>query len=280
VKAAQLTPVESRYDREREFHDKEFSEGARRVVDKFYSVTRASRGAYEAYLASHAAGKRVLEYGCGQGSHAFFLAERGAEVTGIDISGEAIRQSRERAEREGVENVEFRVMNAEELEFEDGSFDLVCGTGIIHHLALDRAFAEIARVLGESGSAVFSEPLGHNPLINLYRRLTPTLRTRDEHPLRMADLDVARRHFRTVEPHFFHLQSLAAVPFRHTRAFPPLVDALEASDRVLFRTLPFTRRFAWQVVLVLAEPALSAVGRVQHPEAVPRDRAEERRAAL
>jgi SAM-dependent methyltransferase len=246
--------VQPRLDRERAFHDKEFSEGARRVVERFYAVTRSSRAAYESQIAVDSAGARVLEYGCGQGSHAFFLAHRGAYVTGIDISGEAIRQSRERAEREGIRGAEFLVMNAEQLEFDDESFDLVCGSGIIHHLDLDAAWSEVARVLRPGGRAVFREPLGHNPLINLYRRVTPNLRTPDEHPLRIEDLRVAHRYFTSVRASYFHLLSLAAVPLRSTPVFSTLLGVLDTADRSLFHVLPASRRWAWQVILTLAEP--------------------------
>lgn len=246
--------ADSRLDREKAFHDREFSEGARHVVDKFYSVTRGSRELYEQYLADHADGSDVLEYGCGLRNYAVYLAQRGSRVTAIDLSDEAIRQSQERAREAGFDAIDFRAMNAEQLELADDSFDLVCGEGILHHLDLDRAFAEVARVLRPGGSAIFIEPLGHNPVINLYRSRTPSLRTPDEHPLLLGDFDVARRYFGAVDPQFFHLQALAAVPFRDRGFFGPLLGGLEAADRTLFRAVPYARRFAWQVVLRLAAP--------------------------
>jgi ubiquinone/menaquinone biosynthesis C-methylase UbiE len=81
----------------------------------------------------------------------------------------------------GVVNAQFDVMNAEELEFEDAAFDVIFGSGIIHHLDVPRAYSELARVLAPGGSAVFVEPLGHNPLIRVFRNRTPELRTPDEH---------------------------------------------------------------------------------------------------
>ena len=58
----------------------------------------------------------------------------------------------------------YLAMNPEHLDFGDGAFDVVCGTGILHRLDLGRALAEVARVLRPSGSAVFVEPLGCSPL--------------------------------------------------------------------------------------------------------------------
>ena len=58
-----------------------------------------------------------------------------------------------------------------------------------------RGAREIARTLKPGGTALFIEPLGHNPAHQLYRRMTPSMRTADEHPLLQSDLASARRHF-------------------------------------------------------------------------------------
>lgn len=243
-----------RLEREREFHDRSFGEGSRSSASRFYSIEAPNRSFYEEFLAQRASGE-VLEYGCGPGSLAFFLAERGAHVTGIDISPVAIEQARAKAEKLGVaDRTRFEVMNAEDLQFEPGSFDLVCGTGILHHLELDDAFAELARALKPGGEAVFIEPLGHNPVINLYRRLTPSMRTEDEHPLLSADLDTAGRYFGKFELRYFHLTTLLAIPARGRRRFDALVGALARFDEAVFRRLPLARKHAWMVGMVLAEP--------------------------
>lgn len=140
----------------------------------------------------------MLEYGCGTGSKAFALAHTGAHVVCIDISGVGVAEATARAERDGV-RADFVQMDAEALGYSFGAFDLVCGSGIFHHLDMERSLAEVRRVLKPEGTAVFYEPLGTNPIINLYRRLTPSMRTPDEHPLVPADFDLMRRHFREVE---------------------------------------------------------------------------------
>lgn len=224
------------------------------MLSPYYSIVGASRALYEDLLRARGAGRDVLEYGCGPGSYAFFLADLGASVLGIDISTTAIEQAQAAARERGAESVEFRRLNAESLELPDDSFDLVCGTGILHHLDLDRAYSEIVRTLRPGGSAVFIEPLGHNPLINRFRRKTPTLRTEDEHPLRVEDLELARSYFEEVDWRPFHLLSLGAVPLRRTRAFGAIVRSLDAADRLLFRLAPPLAKHAWQAVLVFAGP--------------------------
>lgn len=210
---------------------------------------------YEELLTlSGTAGKRVLEYGCGPGSQAFFLARQGAEVTGIDISDIAIAQAAERARAEGVaERCRFEVMNAEETTFDDDQFDLVCGTAILHHLDLDSAYAEIARLIKPTGRAVFVEPMGHNPAINAYRRRTPELRTEDEHPLLARDLELIDSYFEEAEVTYFNLLTLLAVPLRGTRGFDPIVAALGAVDQAIFR-VPAARKYAWMVLISLSKP--------------------------
>lgn len=244
-----------RLARERAFHDQAFSEQTRATVRRFYSVNGALRRWYDDTLAVHAAGADALEYGCGPGSAAFALARQGARVTGIDLSPVAIELATRTAREEQPDaQMGFEVMDAEHLTFADDRFDLVCGSGILHHLDLERAYSELARVLRPDGVAVFIEPLGHNPAINWYRSRTPELRTVDEHPLLMGDLAQARAHFGVVETRFFTLTSLAAVPLRDKAMFPRIVGALDALDRAVFTAVPPTRRWAWMVGMVMRAP--------------------------
>jgi SAM-dependent methyltransferase len=247
---------EERKQREAEFHDHSFASGARdEIWSRYYGVSQGSFDYYEGYLADHARGSAVLEYGCGVGASAHRLVDNGAaSVTGIDISPVAVEQASARARAGGYESLAFRVMDAENLDFPSDSFDLICGTGILHHLDIGGAYSELSRVLGPGGSAIFLEPLGHNPLINLYRRRTPEIRTPDEHPLRIADLDQAAGYFGSVTVRFFHLLSMLALPLRDARSFGRAVSALDRADRALFRAVPYMRRHAWQVVMVLRDP--------------------------
>jgi len=243
----------SRQQRERDFHNETFADGKRARAAKFYAIHRASQSAYERHIHERPERKNVLEYGCGSGSAAFDLAAAGARVTGIDISDVAIDMATRRSADLGLgDRMRFLVMDAEQLDFDDASFDLVCGSAILHHLDLRRAYAEIARVLRPGGYGVFVEALGHNPLINLYRRVTPELRTVDEHPLRVSDLELAKRYFSDASFAYFHLTSLVALPLRRQRAFPAVASALERADQALFSGIPYLRRYAWMAVLRLA----------------------------
>jgi ubiquinone/menaquinone biosynthesis C-methylase UbiE len=208
----------------------------------------------EELLLHECASKKVLEYGCGKGSSAFMLAGSNAKVTGIDISEVAIEQARQRAQMEGLsEHASFMVMDAENLEFPDNSFDVVCGSGILHHLNIERSLSEIYRVLTPEGKAIFAEPMGHNPFITLYRNMTPDKRTADEHPLLMKDITDAKRVFPVVEEKYFNACTLTLVPFRRTTFFENLLQYTYSIDNFLFSTFPVTRRLAWSVVLIMSK---------------------------
>ena len=120
----------------------------------------------------HAPGKRLLDFGCGTGEQSVRCAIAGAEVTGIDISPVSIHKAEEAANSAGVD-IDFRVMDAEFTTFDDSTFDLVLISGVLHHVDLNKAYPEIARILKPDGIAIAAEALGHNPLINLYRRRWP-----------------------------------------------------------------------------------------------------------
>lgn len=69
-------------------------------------------------------GCQLLDVACGSGQLALWPARDGIEVTGIDIAPHLIRRARARAQAEGL-NAQFLESDAEELPFEDGSFDIV-----------------------------------------------------------------------------------------------------------------------------------------------------------
>jgi SAM-dependent methyltransferase len=244
--------MDDRKIRERDFHNTVFGSETERQSNRFYALTTYSAAQYQQSLFSLATGRRLLEYGCGLDSYAFALA-RSSDVVAIDISPVAIDIARKAAQERGIP-IDLRTMDAETLEFEPSSFDVVCGKAILHHLDLERAYAEIARVLRPDGAAIFWEPLGHNPLINLYRARTPEERTPDEHPLRISDLKLAERFFTSVDVRFYHLATLAAIPLLSTRFAAPAARVLDSLDRMLFSIAPPARRYAWICILTLSGP--------------------------
>ncbi len=228
---------------------------------KFYSIETKSRDYVDKWIQSRCRGKRLLDYGCGNGEDSIFAAQQGAFVVGIDISDVSIANCKKRALSEGVsDRTEFMVMDAESLQFDDDTFDLVVEYGVLHHLDFSAAMREIQRVLKPNGEAICTEALAHNPLIRAYRNRTPELRTpwEVEHILTRKQIEMAEEWFAGVKPNFFHLATLAAVPFRKMPIFRPVLSCLETMDTVLLR-LPGIQWHAWQVVLELSTPRKDVV---------------------
>lgn len=253
--AMKALDTQRRLEAEREFHNRKFGEAQEnRGSSAIYELPRAAYRALERDLQPLAKGADILEYGCGDCSYVARLADWGGRVTAIDISDEAVETARVIAAEKGID-ARFAVMNAEELTFPDASFDVVVGRAILHHLDLEKAYASIARVLRPGGTAIFLEPMAHNPLIELYRRFTPHLRTVDEHPLLVKDFDLARRHFGTLELEYFTLLSMGAlVVSKVPKLFQPALKALDAADAGLFKVAPALGRFAWTAKMVMRKP--------------------------
>jgi SAM-dependent methyltransferase len=233
-------------DAERAFHNERFLHGDNREAQrKYYWAIEAATRRYWALVMQHSVAADVLEYGCANGERSRDLSGNAKTVKGIDISDVAIARA---TELNGLDNVRFYVMDAMNMTFKDKQFDLVFGSGIIHHLDTERSMKEISRVLRPNGHAIFLEPLGLNPVINVYRSLTPDARTRDEHPLRSNDFAVMRKYFGRVETDFYGLTALAAVPFRFTGFGKHMLDALTTIDRAAF-LIPGLRMMAWYILL-------------------------------
>lgn len=236
-------------ENEKKFHDKRFdgNDGNRKGARKFYSINYLITNRYKDIVKQYSKGKKLLEYGCGTGSSSIKWLESGAILTGIDISEEGIKKAIENISKAPY-TAEYFVMNAEETKFEDNSFDVVVGSGIIHHLNLKKSFKEISRILNNKGHAVFIEPLGHNPFINLYRLLTPKMRTTDEHPLTMKDIKLINDYFDKIEIEYFFIFTLLAVPFRNMSIFNSICKFLTKIDDILFK-IPLFRKYAWSVII-------------------------------
>jgi 2-polyprenyl-3-methyl-5-hydroxy-6-metoxy-1,4-benzoquinol methylase len=96
-------------------------------------------------------GKRVLEIGCGMGSHAQLLAGAGSDLSAIDLTPRAVETTRKRLTVNGLE-ADLKVMDAERMEFGDAQFDFVWSWGVIHHSAdTGRIIDEVHRVLKPGG---------------------------------------------------------------------------------------------------------------------------------
>lgn len=109
-------------------------------------------------------GTRILDVACGTGNAVIPAAQRGAEVTGLDLTPKLLEEARVRAAEAGVE-VALIEGDAEELPFEDNSFERVISVfGAMFAPDHQRAADELLRVCGPGGKVGFCAwtPLGLN----------------------------------------------------------------------------------------------------------------------
>jgi len=135
-------------------------------------------------------GERILELGCGIGSVVAELSRRGLDVTGTDISREAVAYGLKK-----YGNIRLEVQAAEALPYQDGSFDVVLSFDLLEHIArVDLHLDEVARVLRPGGYYLFQTPnkysnalfetLAHKSL--KWRRAHPSLHSPGQLKRRLA----------------------------------------------------------------------------------------------
>lgn len=120
---------------------------------------------------------RILEIGCGIGSIVAELSGQGYDITGTDISGEAIAYGLKK-----YGDIKLQVQPAQDLQFEDETFDVVLSFDLFEHIAqVDKHISEVYRVLRKDGLYLFQTPNKYSNVIfeTLYHK---SLKWRRAHP--------------------------------------------------------------------------------------------------
>lgn len=256
-----MTADQERLKAEAEFQNqrmRNIAEGHAEARDRFYYLADRAGRHYESLL-QDVAGKSVVVVGCSAGG-VTPLARRGAKkVIGIDISDEAIEQLRRAIARENLQQIaSAELMDAHNLSVADRSQDVICCTGVLHHLDVELAAASWARKLKSDGKVYMQEPMALNPAIALFRALTPSMRTKDEHPLLPRDIAILRKHFGRVEVHGYVLTSLLSLIWAYLPNVFSLRErslaVLERLDDLLLKICPPLSYLCWTSVIVLADP--------------------------
>ena len=153
----------------------------------FGRVFRAGRRA--AIDAAEAVGGRILEVGVGTGLSLPGYAHA-SSIYGVDISAEMLGKARTRVRRLELRNVEgLAVMDAEDLTFPDGSFDVAVAQYVVTAVPHpERALDELARVVRPGGEIVITTRIGagaglRGRIEKLLMPITSRLGFRTEFPL-------------------------------------------------------------------------------------------------
>jgi len=202
-----------------------------------------------------------LDYGCGDGSFSRFIKEElKIEMVGVDASKEMVKYASAKGSRKGVS---YLVADCHVLPFKNGSFDVVIGIGIFHHLDLGTALFECNRILRRGGFLVVFEPNSLCPLAFVGRNLFKTrIHTSGERTythwtfVKEMRMDAsAENGFQVVDLRFlsflgFVFPFIFASRFGHAFAFlKGCAVHLKTVDR-LFEKIPITRYLCWQFTVV------------------------------
>jgi SAM-dependent methyltransferase len=205
------------------------------------------------------AGTRVLDFACGSGLTAVWLAQRGARVVGVDVSPESIARAREVADAVGVE-LELQVIDGPVGDL--GTFDAMLGRFALHHVDLTEYAPWLARHLKPGGPGAFLETVNSNPVLALSRKVLPgrfgvvKMGSDDERPLTRDDMELLKRYFRGVRRSVGELNFLTLIERRALKGRAPrLGRALRAADRALEHVPGSTALSYHQIVHLEGPPA-------------------------
>lgn len=168
-------------------------------------------------------GQVVLDLACGEGYNTRILARKGGKVVGVDFSEKLIGFARQQEAKEKL-GIRYHISDASDLEeFSDKSFDLVtCFMSLQDIENYEKAIAEVARVLKESGRFIFSVPHPCFEIIIVKGKRT----------------SATERYFETVKYFVRWDMERLSKPFRTTSFHRTLTDYLDA----LYRNKLFVSR--------------------------------------
>ena len=192
-------------------------------------------------------GKRLLEVGCGVGIDLVRFAHAGAVVTGVDLAEISIELARKNFAQDGLA-ADLQVMNGENLEFEDGSFDAVYAHGVLQYTADPKTMIhELHRVLRPGGEAILMVYNKYSWLNLLSKLMRVELEHEDAPVLRTYSI----RQFRRMLNPFTEVR---IVPER----FPVKTRLHHGIKATLYNDLfvtgfnhlprPLVRRFGWHIM--------------------------------
>ena len=194
-------------------------------------------------------GEKILDLGCGDGTTALPAAERGAEVTGVDIASNLVAAGQRRAQQAGLTNITFEEGDAGNLEgIDDDRFDRVISIfGAMFAPNPDKVAGEMVRVTKPGGTIVMGNWIPGDPtlvaqILKTSAEFTPQPPEGFVSPMLWGKEETVRERFAkaglpdaavTCERDSFtfrHDGPPAQLVERFTRYYGPTMNALDAAE--------------------------------------------------
>ncbi|MFM9829163.1 MAG: class I SAM-dependent methyltransferase [Sphingomonas sp.] len=209
-------------------------------------------------------GKSILIVACGTGAEVVRACREAAAVTAIDISQKAVENARAMVAHNG-QSAEFVVADAGQSGLPSGSFDVIWGSAVLHHLEHAAVAREFARLLKPDGVVyMIAEPTFFNPLLKFAyetafgrgrvgrrRRFLIFVRKGDEFekPIEHSDLALWQDgfHVATRSRNFMFIEKIGHVLSPNRKVH----NVFSAFDRGLTRLLPPLKRYGYEHDIIL-----------------------------
>ena len=197
-------------------------------------------------------GKDILDMGAGYGTTSTFLQNKGYNVIAIDLDSESIEIAKKLNP-----SINYKKLNAEELPFEDASFDTLVLRDALHHFVgeadFDKVKKEMYRVLRNDGRIIFFDP-NVNLLIKSLRKIS---KHKDEEctyeeaikKMKELNLEIIHKSFNTV---YSLPLSGGYVGINFIPQLKFLQNIILYTEEILEKLIQnsFGRRIAWRYIIV------------------------------
>jgi ubiquinone/menaquinone biosynthesis C-methylase UbiE len=228
----------------------------KRAWNSYWTVYQAALDFYQSPE------QKLLDFGCGVGVASMRYAHIGYTVYGFDIAENNVTHCEKLSVHHGFQDkTHFSVQVAEELKYEDNTFDVVSGIDILHHIEIENAIKEAYRVLKPGGVAVFREWI-EVPLFDSVRN-TRLVRyffpndvsfddhvTEDEKKLNGENVKSILSIFPNdpqIKRYYIFSRLRKIIPI----LYPEKPSLLEMFDQSMSNILPFMKNFGGEIVFIL-----------------------------
>lgn len=147
-----------------------------RIIEEDYQSSQETYLIYSLHLATYkycigyATEKKVLDYGCGSGYGTALISKSCSQITGVDISPEAVAYAQAHYNAPNLSYLQIERAEAAPLPFPDASFDVVLSFQVIEHLQdVSVYLQEIERVLAPGGRVIIATPDRKNRLFSFQK---------------------------------------------------------------------------------------------------------------